>query len=118
MEFSFYAFNDIRRRMVIDDSRFNELISDVHKKREKAKAFELKKSQWWRQQIGPGLCYYCKNKFKPSALTMDHVIPISRGGKSSKKNCVPACKTCNNEKKYKTTFDMTLEKMSQDQSED
>jgi 5-methylcytosine-specific restriction endonuclease McrA len=31
---------------------------------------------------------------------MDHVVPISRGGKSKKGNIVPACKECNNKKKY------------------
>ncbi len=90
--------------------------SPEHRKIEKAKAFELKQSQWWRQQVGPGICHYCRAKFKSSNLTMDHVIPISRGGKSSKKNCVPACKTCNNEKKYKTTFDMALEKLASESS--
>ncbi len=33
-------------------------------------------------------------------LTMDHLIPLSRGGKSKKGNLVPACKECNNKKKY------------------
>jgi len=30
---------------------------------------------------------------------MDHIVPISRGGKSTKGNVVPACKECNNAKK-------------------
>jgi len=35
----------------------------------------------------------------PKALTMDHIVPIARGGRSTKSNVVPACKTCNNAKK-------------------
>ena len=31
---------------------------------------------------------------------MDHLVPIIRGGKSTKGNLVPACKECNNKKKY------------------
>jgi 5-methylcytosine-specific restriction endonuclease McrA len=31
---------------------------------------------------------------------MDHIVPLSRGGKSRKGNIVPACKECNNRKKY------------------
>jgi len=31
---------------------------------------------------------------------MDHVVPLTRGGKSTKRNVVPACKECNNKKKY------------------
>jgi len=31
---------------------------------------------------------------------MDHVVPLTRGGKSTKGNLVPACKACNSKKKY------------------
>ena len=30
---------------------------------------------------------------------MDHLVPVSRGGRSTRGNCVPACKECNNLKK-------------------
>ena len=33
-------------------------------------------------------------------LTMDHIVPIIRGGRSTKNNVVPACKECNNKKKH------------------
>ena len=32
-------------------------------------------------------------------LTMDHVIPLARGGRSTKDNLVPCCKDCNTRKK-------------------
>lgn len=67
---------------------------------EKQKARELRKSSWWRRKISSGICYYCGRKFLPSELTMDHKIPVSRGGRSQKINLVPACKECNNKKKY------------------
>ena len=35
-------------------------------------------------------------------MTIDHVIPSSRGGKSSFENCVAACKSCNSEKNDRT----------------
>jgi 5-methylcytosine-specific restriction protein A len=73
---------------------------EEHIKREKAKARELRASQWWKRKRSPGLCYYCGQKFKPTELTMDHLVPIARGGKSSQGNLVPACKECNNKKKY------------------
>lgn len=31
---------------------------------------------------------------------MDHIVPLSRGGKSRKGNIVAACKDCNNKKRY------------------
>ncbi|MFW9871748.1 MAG: HNH endonuclease [Candidatus Thorarchaeota archaeon] len=40
-------------------------------------------------------CMYCgSNKH----LTIDHIIPRAKGGKSSFENCATACKPCNNKK--------------------
>ena len=69
-------------------------------KRETAKARELRNSQWWKRRRRAGVCYYCGREFKPADLTMDHIVPIGRGGKSTKGNVVPACKECNTKKKY------------------
>lgn len=41
-------------------------------------------------------CQYC-NTIKEK-LTIDHIIPVSKGGKSSFENCVAACKNCNSKK--------------------
>jgi 5-methylcytosine-specific restriction protein A len=88
--------------------------TEAHKKKEKAKAKVLRESIWWRQILGKGKCYHCEKSFKADELTMDHLIPIARGGKSDKKNCVPSCKPCNTEKGYKTRAEMALEKLSSD----
>ena len=41
-------------------------------------------------------CAYCgSTKFR---LTIDHIIPKSKGGKSTFENCVAACKPCNTRK--------------------
>ncbi|MCB0419578.1 MAG: HNH endonuclease [Bdellovibrionales bacterium] len=80
-----------------------------HIKKERQKARELRKSQWWRQRLAQGVCYYCEEKFSPTDLTMDHVIPVSRGGKSSKGNVVVACKQCNTEKKHRTPVERLLD---------
>lgn len=73
---------------------------EKHVKREKAKARDLRASQWWKNQKGKGQCYYCQARIHPSELTMDHVVPIIRGGLTSKGNVVPACKDCNDKKRY------------------
>ncbi len=41
-------------------------------------------------------CAYCFRK--PKRLTLDHVVPLSKGGSNAIENCVPACKTCNSSK--------------------
>ena len=48
---------------------------------ERKKAKLLKKTAWWKNQLGKNQCYYCKKKFHPDELTMDHKISLSRGGK-------------------------------------
>lgn len=86
--------------------------SESHQKKEKAKARELRASVWWKQVLGKGVCYHCEQKFKSSDLTMDHLIPIARGGKTDKKNCVPSCKDCNTKKGYKTRAEMAIEQLN------
>lgn len=65
---------------------------------ERANARDLRKSRWWQQKTAPGLCYYCGKKFKFKQLTMDHLVPLARGGRSTKDNLVPSCKKCNTKK--------------------
>lgn len=80
----------------------------AHIKRERAKARELRNTDWWRAKLQQGVCHYCGKKVGGANLTMDHVIPVSRGGKSTRGNCVPCCKDCNNEKKYLTPAEQAL----------
>ncbi|MEI8247939.1 MAG: HNH endonuclease [Lentisphaerota bacterium] len=84
---------------------------DKHVAREKQKAKELRQSQWWKNEIAKGRCHYCGKTFPPDALTMDHVLPIVRGGKSARGNIVPCCKQCNNDKKYLTPAEIILRKL-------
>jgi 5-methylcytosine-specific restriction endonuclease McrA len=68
-------------------------------KRERSRARELRDSQWWKRQLAKGSCGYCGRSVSPKELTMDHIVPVSRGGRSTKGNVVPCCKDCNNAKK-------------------
>jgi 5-methylcytosine-specific restriction enzyme A len=74
--------------------------SEEYLRRERAKARELRQSQWWKNRIGQGICYYCERRLAPKELTLDHVVPLVRGGQSSRGNCVPACKECNSRKQH------------------
>ncbi len=77
----------------------DDLPDQAHIRREKNKARELRKTRWWQQQIASGRCHYCGKEVGITALTMDHLLPLSRGGRSSKQNIVPCCKKCNTDKK-------------------
>ncbi|MEW5804201.1 MAG: HNH endonuclease [bacterium] len=83
-----------------------------HIAREKAKARELRKSQWWKNKIAAGLCAYCHKRFPSQELTMDHIVPLARGGRSTKGNVVPSCKRCNIEKKYYTRAEMIMDELN------
>ncbi len=83
-------------------------VDEKHVKKEKAKAKELRKSQWWKQKLASGVCHYCQNSFGKADLTMDHKTPISRGGTTSKGNVVVCCKDCNSQKKYFTPAEMIM----------
>lgn len=43
-------------------------------------------------------CQYCGVRLERPDATIDHIVPISRGGQSNWINCVTACKPCNRRK--------------------
>jgi 5-methylcytosine-specific restriction endonuclease McrA len=75
-------------------------VGDDELRREKAKARELRQSPWWKRRLAAGRCGYCDRSTPPRELTMDHRVPLVRGGRSTRGNVVPACKACNTAKKY------------------
>ncbi|WP_240151735.1 MULTISPECIES: HNH endonuclease [Oleiagrimonas] len=48
------------------------------------------------------LCLYCGEHFARSALTRDHVMPVSRGGQDIWENVVSSCTHCNLRKGNRT----------------
>lgn len=79
---------------------FMSQVTEEELKKARAKARELRQSQWWKRKRSEGICYFCRRKFPPKDLTMDHIVPLIRGGKSTRSNVVPCCKECNDKKKY------------------
>jgi 5-methylcytosine-specific restriction endonuclease McrA len=58
--------------------------------------------QEWKEKLElfAYCCVYC-GESKP--LTVDHKIPLSRGGTDDIMNIVPACRNCNSKKRHRTT---------------
>ena len=52
-------------------------------------------------------CQYCGTS--NNSLTVDHVVPKSRGGKTNWMNIVVACKTCNLKKGNRTPFEVDMQ---------
>lgn len=57
----------------------------------------------WKEilELYEGKCIYCGSSKR---ITMDHIIPISKGGGTTKDNVVPACISCNSSKGNKDIF--------------
>jgi len=47
-------------------------------------------------------CQYCGARPRTDQLTLDHVLPKSRGGRKTWENIVTACKSCNQRKGNRT----------------
>jgi len=80
--------------------------SEDRERREKHRARLLRRSRWWQSRLSSGAsCYYCGVALQPSTATMDHIVPISQGGQSTRGNVVPACKPCNTAKRDLTAME-------------
>jgi 5-methylcytosine-specific restriction endonuclease McrA len=55
------------------------------------------------------MCQFCGETLPASELTLDHVVPRSRGGHSSWENLVACCYDCNNRKGDRTPEEAGLE---------
>tara|TARA_R100001510_G_scaffold56437_1_gene62020 strand:- start:637 stop:1143 length:507 start_codon:yes stop_codon:yes gene_type:complete len=53
----------------------------------------------WRDN---NTCQYCRDKHNSCDLTIDHIMPRSRGGQNTWTNLVACCKKCNQKKRDRT----------------
>lgn len=94
------------KRAAVASDPFLPEADDEEIRRERQKARDLRRTPWWKRRIGEGRCHYCGGRFPPAELTMDHVVPLIRGGRSTKGNVVPCCKECNNRKKHSLAWEV------------
>ncbi|TNF88341.1 MAG: HNH endonuclease [Gammaproteobacteria bacterium] len=55
------------------------------------------------------LCLYCGQPFSARALTRDHILPVSRGGRNVWTNVASACRSCNQRKNNRTPAEWGVE---------
>ena len=90
---------------------------EAHIKRERAKARELRKTPYFQELFRQGICHYCHQKFPAAELTLDHIVPVARGGRSTRGNMVVCCRNCNQQKKFLTPAEMILRELEQQNSD-
>jgi 5-methylcytosine-specific restriction endonuclease McrA len=66
---------------------------------------ERKRRVW---EMTGGRCFYCGIALDPGCFDSDHVIPKSRGGRHLSRNIVPACRSCNSQKRNRTVEEFRL----------
>jgi len=86
-------------------------IDEHHIRRERERARKLRRTQYWRRLLEKGVCHYCGRGVPAAELTMDHIVPLARGGRSVKGNVVACCKECNSRKQTQTPVEMILEEL-------
>ena len=87
---------------------FDDVASEQHVRREREAARLMRKSRWWQTAIAKARCYYCAKDLAKAEATMDHLVPIARGGRSTPGNVVVACKSCNTQKRDLTAADWLI----------
>lgn len=55
-----------------------------------------------------GRCFYCRNIVEEDTVTIDHLVPLARGGAHSVENCAPSCLPCNAAKRKLTPLEWLL----------
>jgi len=58
-------------------------------------------------------CQYCRTIPPRKLLTLDHVMPRSRGGKTTWENVVTACQKCNGRKGSRTPEEINMKLLTQ-----
>lgn len=93
------AWGKASRARNADKIRLREQAKDKKRRHLIAQTENPIKPSEWRAIIKKqnGACYYCC--IVPKTLTVDHVIPLVKGGKHTAANIVGACGSCNSKKR-------------------
>jgi 5-methylcytosine-specific restriction endonuclease McrA len=89
----------------------------LRKSKRKKRHPNWKERKWLQRQLltrEGGLCIYCNEQVNlihddPKQATLDHVLPVSKGGLTKLDNLVLACAECNAEKGDGVDFERFLE---------
>lgn len=83
-----------------------------HRRRSNKGTGTVTRAEWFEIKARYGFaCSYC---FEVKPLTMDHAIPLARGGEHAAHNIVPACVSCNSRKHTKTRTEFLAQLLAEE----
>ena len=95
-----HAASEARQRYTNDEKYRAERRQHSHARKRNVEAIPYE-GQQFLMEIFDGKCAYCLQ----AANTWDHIIPISKGGRTTPGNIVPACSHCNSSKNNQDVFE-------------
>lgn len=79
-----------------------ERFQAIERKRQYRRRASLEDAGVFNAETWEGLCasfsYLCVACYEPRPLTVDHIVPLSRGGTNHVDNLQPLCRSCNSRK--------------------
>lgn len=88
---------DIKRKVQREKRQHNKFVAKERCR--EIEDIEYSISSWCAAMLffrgGCAFCSKTEGRSKKERFDRDHLIPISKGGKTTKENIVPACKKCN-----------------------
>lgn len=98
-----------RRARLARDPRYRDMIraNESRRRAQKAGAFVEHVSFEVLYQRDRGICSICHQRCPKAQASIDHIVPLSKGGAHSYANCALACLTCNFSKNNRTVPQQT-----------
>lgn len=99
------AYAEQHRRWVAANPEKYKAIKDRRRAAKRGVESTLTHEEWTETLEAFGYsCAYCLRR--DAKLTMDHIVPLSKGGPHRVDNVVPACVNCNSRKADKTLLEV------------
>lgn len=99
------VYDDRRIRGVTNSFTLPKILRLYSRHKSDKKVRFSRHNVFWRDNF---LCQYCETKHAASSLTIDHVLPQSRGGKTTWDNVVSSCSPCNTKKGNKLPHEANM----------
>lgn len=110
--FNQHEYNKLRVKLWKQTNPDKVRIADLRKKAKRKFALETAEVNNFTIEDWLALCeavdYKCAYCRKETKLTVDHVVPLIRGGEHTLVNIIPLCKSCNSSKNNKTLLEFIL----------